>query len=79
MNNKQIDEIRRKIQAEFPRRLKSLRIKNKCAQKYVAEKLDLSYKSYRSYEQGQSIPKLKNVIKLAKFFKVSIDFLFGRD
>ncbi len=76
---KQIDEIRQKIQVEFPKRLKTLRTKNKYTQKYVADKLGISYKSYHSYEQGHSIPKLKNAIKLAKFFKVSMDFLFGRD
>ncbi len=47
-------------------------------QKYVAEKLGITYQSYQAYERGIAVPSLKNFVKLADLFDVSLDFLIGR-
>ena len=44
----------------------------------AAELLGLSLRGYQSYETDQSEPKLKTLIALADYFKVSLDYLVGR-
>lgn len=58
--------------------LKKLRILNKKSQKEVAENLNISAPAYFKYENGESKPTIENLIKLADFYNVSIDFLVGR-
>ncbi len=77
MDKNVICEIRKKIKAELPQKLKNLRVQNKYTQKYVAEKLGISVQSYLSYEKGKTLPKVKNAIKLANLYDVSMDFLIG--
>ena len=44
----------------------------------VADKLGITYQSYQAYERGIALPSLKNFIKLADIYDVSLDFLVGR-
>lgn len=48
-------------------------------QTYIADKLGITYQSYQAYEKGITLPSLKNFIKLADLFDVSLDFLVGRN
>ena len=68
-------------------RLKELRIENKYTQEYVAEKLDITVKTYRSWEIGyydksntHLFPKIDsdNLIKLSDLYHVSIDYILLR-
>ncbi|MBW1571425.1 helix-turn-helix transcriptional regulator, partial [Streptococcus sp. SPC0] len=43
----------------------------------LASKLNISQKSYSNWETGKSEPNLENVVKLAKLFKTTTDFLLG--
>lgn len=63
----------------FQKNLIEQRKANKLTQRAVAEKLGISQPSYIRYENGQSEPTLKNLVKLADLFDVSVDFLLGRE
>ena len=60
-------------------RLKELRKKNALTQQEVAEKLYLTQNGYSSYENGRTEPNLSTLCKLADYYKVSLDYLVGRE
>lgn len=63
----------------FHERLKTLRINNdKSSQKELAKMLNVSDRAFRNYENGTSEPTYDNLIKLANYFDVSLDYLVGR-
>ena len=62
----------------FQKRLIELRKINGLTQRKVAEHLQISQPSYIRYENGKSEPTLANLIKLADYFDVSLDYLLGR-
>ena len=62
----------------FQKRLIELRKINGLTQRKVAEHLQMSQPSYIRYENGKSEPTLANLIKLADYFDVSLDYLLGR-
>lgn len=59
-------------------RLKSLRLQNNVTQQSVANALGVTVGNVQKFEYGTAKPKLENVIKLADFFNVSLDYLVGR-
>lgn len=59
-------------------RLKSLRLEHKVTQQSVADALGVTVGNVQKFEYGTAKPKLENVIKLADFFNVSLDYLVGR-
>ena len=44
-----------------------------CVSQYL-----LKIKRYQAYERGIALPNLKNFVKLADIFDVSLDYLLGR-
>jgi len=58
-------------------RLKDLRDELNLGQKDMGKKINLSSSAYGYYEQGRNEPSLETLIKLAKFFDVSTDYLLG--
>ena len=62
----------------FQERLIEQRKLNKTTQREVADYLQIAQPSYIRYENGSSEPSLENLVKLADFFDVSIDYLLGR-
>ncbi|HBM79340.1 MAG: helix-turn-helix domain-containing protein [Clostridiales bacterium] len=63
----------------FNERLKALRNKKNIGQKDIAQALGIERSTYTKYETGKSEPDFEMVKKLADFFKVSVDYLLGRD
>ena len=59
-------------------RLKGLRSARQVTQQAVANALGVTVGNVQKFEYGTARPKLENVIKLADFFNVSIDYLVGR-
>jgi len=59
--------------------MKSLRKNKKLTQREVAEFLNISRSTYNAYEQEISEPGIDTLIKLADFYRTSIDFLVGRE
>ncbi|CCO08855.1 helix-turn-helix domain-containing protein [Desulforamulus hydrothermalis] len=64
--------------SNFENRLKALRKANKKTQSDMATLLNITLRQYQLYEAGQSSPPLNNLITLADFFNVSLDYLMGR-
>jgi transcriptional regulator with XRE-family HTH domain len=65
------------IMHNLPKILKALRKQNKLRQQDVADYLNISRNAYTHYELGISEPDINNLIRLAKLFKVSVDYLIG--
>jgi len=59
-------------------RLKLLRKEKDVMQKDVANFLDISSSAYGFYEQGKRTPTSDIIVKLAKYFDVSTDYLLGK-
>ena len=63
----------------FGERLKELRIEKNVGQVELARALNLSKGIISLWENNLREPKLSNLILLAQFFGVSIDYLAGID
>ena len=64
--------------AEFPERLLELRKANGLTQKQLAVKSNLSEVGIKSYERNIREPAYRQLIALADYFNVSLDYLVGR-
>lgn len=62
---------------DFKHRLKQLRLKKGLKQWAVAKVLGYRYTAISNYESGRNEPSIKDLIRLAKFFNVSVDYLIG--
>ena len=58
-------------------KLRSLRIEKKLTQKQVADRIGLAISAVSSYESGSRYPSYDALIKLARIFHVSTDYLLG--
>ena len=58
-------------------RLKELRLANQKKQDELAELLDLSYSAYKRYEYGEREPTASTIVRMARYFNVSADYLLG--
>jgi transcriptional regulator with XRE-family HTH domain len=64
---------------DFPQRLKNLRKNRQITQIQLSEKLGINDLTYRRYESGTRNPTLENLIAIADFYGVSLDWLCGRE
>lgn len=58
-------------------KLKALRIEKKMTQKQVADRIGLAISAVSSYESGSRYPSYDVLLKLARIFHVSTDYLLG--
>jgi len=63
---------------KFAERLEALRIKKSITQKVIAEYLGIPERAYQLYEYDKREPNQDDLIKLADYFDVSVDYLLGR-
>ncbi len=63
----------------FGNRLKSLRKSRSITQSELAETLDVTQQTVGFWENGVSIPSVETIIKAAKYFGVTIDYLLCVD
>ena len=63
----------------FAQRLKELRKEYELTQFQLAKELNVSKQNISDWENGKSETSFELLIKIAKFFKVSIDYLLGLD
>lgn len=63
---------------DFNKRLKELRKSHKITQAALAEKLGLTERQYQRLEANDSKPMYDNLLALADYFDVSLDYLVGR-
>ena len=59
------------------KRLKDLRVDNDYLQKDIAKFLGITQQYYSRYELGQFTIPLEHVMKLAKLYNVSVDYIVG--
>ena len=59
-------------------RIKELRENRNISQEKLAEKIGISKSAISMYEQGSRIAPMKIQEKIANFFGVSLDYLWGR-
>lgn len=62
---------------EIGKRIKELRKHAQLSQTDLAEKLFLSQDTVSLWERGKSLPDILCVIKLAKIFNVTSDYILG--
>lgn len=65
------------FKGEFAMRLKELREDNDLKQKELAEYLHIKQNTYSQYENGQRQLPIDILIKLAKYYSVSTDYILG--
>ena len=58
-------------------RLKEIRKQNKLTQEQVANIIGVAKTTYCNYEIGRSEMEFNSIIKLAKYYNVSIDYIAG--
>lgn len=61
----------------FSDRLRLLRKEKNLTQVQAAGKVGLSYRGYQDMERGV-LPRADNLLAIAEFYQVSIDWLMGR-
>ena len=62
----------------FSERVKELRKKNYLTQEALAKVLGVRQDAISSYERGKNYPEVRNLLILADYFGVSLDYLMGR-
>jgi len=62
---------------KFAERLESLRTKKAVTQKAIANHLGIPERAYQLYEYDKREPSQDDLIKLASYFNVSLDYLLG--
>ena len=67
------------LSADFPAKLKELRKNKGWSQGQLAKKIDADLQRISKYERGVIWPTMELMVKLAKVFDVSIDFLIRDD
>lgn len=65
-------------QTLFPSRLKNLRQTRQLRQWELAKDIEVCRGAISHYERGVREPEYYNLVKIADFFGVSIDYLLGR-
>lgn len=63
----------------FSKRLNQTRKEKGFTAQQMADMLNMQIRGYRKYESGDSEPSIGNIIKIADYLNVSVDYLFGRD
>ena len=65
-------------QVSLKLRLRELRKSRRLTQAQVAAGINCSAATYSRYENGSRQPSMDTLLKLAEFFGVSMDYLYGR-
>lgn len=61
----------------YARRLRELREDNDLKQKEIASVLKTTQQVYSRYENGETEMPIRHLITLAKFYRVSTDYILG--
>ena len=65
------------MNSNFPERLKELRVEKGVGQEKLAADIGVGNGTISLWENGLREPKMSNLILLAKYFDVTIDYLVG--
>ena len=64
--------------ANFSERLRELRRKNRMTQEALATVIGVRQDAISTYENGKFYPEVRNLLIIADYFDVSLDYLMGR-
>ena len=64
--------------SDFSDRLVQFREHQHLSQAAVANEIGIALRTYQYYERGEREPQLSTLIRLADFYRVSLDDLVGR-
>lgn len=59
-------------------KIRNLREDNEITQKEISQKMYISKKTYERYENGDRIPPIDFMIRLADYYNVTLDYLCDR-
>ena len=59
------------------KRIRDLREDNDLTQQNIADELHINRRTYAAYENGVNSMTPETLIKIAKFYNVSVDYLLG--
>ena len=62
---------------KFSQNLKALRLEAHISQAELAEKMGVGQRTVSNWERGARQPDYDTLIKIAKYFEVSTDYLLG--
>ena len=62
---------------KFTERLKELREENSISQRELAKQIGFTQPAIARWELGSQIPNIEVAIAIAKYFKVTTDYLLG--
>ena len=62
----------------FAEKIRELRLEHGLTQDEVGKIIGVKRYSVYSYEKGRACPEMKNLVALADYFEVSMDYLAGR-
>lgn len=65
------------IMNKLPERLKELREEKAMSQSQLATELKVGQSTIARWESGKRIPNIDDAIKIAQYFGVATDYLFG--
>ncbi len=60
-------------------KLYELRLEKNLSQRAIAKEMCISQATYNNWENGKTQPSIEQLIMLADFFDVSVDFLIGKE
>lgn len=63
---------------EFSRRLRKLRRRKRISIQVLADFCDVNKSTVIRYERGERMPSLETAARMADYFGVSIDYLYGK-
>ena len=63
--------------SKFPERLKELREDKMLTKSQLAREVGFSQSAITRWENAQQIPNIDDAIKIAQYFGVTTDYLFG--
>jgi len=61
----------------YNERIREIREDNTLTQQKVADLLNIGQRTYADYESGKTRIPIDNIMKLAKFYNVSMDYITG--
>lgn len=62
---------------KYNERIREVREDNSLTQQKIADFLNIGQRTYADYESGKTRIPIDNLLKLAKFYNLSMDYLSG--
>lgn len=63
----------------FNQRIRSLRMKRRFTQQFMADHLSITLVTYQKYEQGTREPSFATLVRIADLLNAPTDYLLARD